>query len=209
MATRKRNSTASMRTLLIVTATEAEAIFFSQMRKDCRFANMTVVCSGANTLKQLVSFTAKEKNRRKYDVAFALFGLNDVNASIEEVKAEEEACASRRVNLCYFNPSFELWVYLHLGKPQSFIADPSAFTKELSSKIAGYSMSADYLMTKGLNFHMTLFPRHAAADLNARDYNRIAVQATGAKATTMPELNAAITEICGQADMSHNTKVFK
>ena len=42
-----------------------------------------------------------------------------------------------------------------------------------------------------------------------RDYNVIAMRATGLKATTMPELNQKITEICGQADMSHNTKIFK
>ena len=40
MATRKRNSTESRRTLLLVTATEAEALFFSQMRKDCRYGNL-------------------------------------------------------------------------------------------------------------------------------------------------------------------------
>ena len=209
MANRKRNTTASLRTLLIVTATEAEAIFFSQMRKDCRFANLTVVNSNATSLKALINFTARERSRKKYDVAFALFGFNDVNTNIEEVKEMEEACKTRHISLCYFNPSFELWIYLHLGKPQSFIANPEAFTKELSAKIPGYSMSPEYLLTKGLNFHLTLFPRHAQADLNARDYTRTAYQATGFKATSMPELNAAITEICGQADMSHNTKVFK
>lgn len=209
MATRKRNSTASMRTLLIVTATEAEAIFFSQMRKDCRFVNLTVVNSNSTSLKNLINFTARERSRKKYDVAYALFGFDDVNTNIEEVKEAEETCRTRRINLCYFNPSFELWIYLHLGKPQSFVANPAAFTKELENKIPGYSMSADYLLTKGLNFHMMLFPKHAQADMNARDYNRIAVQATGFKASTMPELNAAITDICGQADMSHNTKVFK
>lgn len=209
MATRKRNSEVSKRTLLVVTATEAEAIFFSQMRKDCRFANLTVVNANAKSLKGLVDTAAKERSKNKYEVVYALFGLNDVGVTMEEVIAEEEACKTRRINLCYFNPSFELWIYLHLGKPQSFIANPEAFTKELTTKLPGYSLSADYLLTKGLNFHMQLFPRHAAADLAARDYNKIAAQATGYKATTMPELNAAITEICGQADMSHNTKVFK
>jgi hypothetical protein len=46
------------------------------------------------------------------------------------------------------------------------------------------------------------------ADLAARNYNNVAKVATGLEATTMPELNKAINEICGQADMSHNTKVF-
>ena len=186
MATRKRNSTESRRTLLLVTATEAEALFFSQMRKDCRYGNLTVVCSGAKDLKHLISFTSKEKNRKKYDVAFA-----------------------PNVIVAYFNPGFSLWLYLHLGKPQHFIADASVFEGEVRKAIPGLEWTPEYLLTDGLNLHMKLFPRHSLADQNARDYNKLAIQATGEKATTMPELNKMITEVCGQADMSHNTKVFK
>ena len=36
MDKRKKKSTETRRTLLLVTATETEALFFSQMRKDCR-----------------------------------------------------------------------------------------------------------------------------------------------------------------------------
>ena len=73
----------------------------------------------------------------------------------------------------------------------------------------GFSWTPDWLLTDGLNLHMKLFPRHSVADQNARDYNVLSIQATGEKATTMPELNKVIIEVCGQADMSHNTKVFK
>ena len=209
MANRKRNSTDSRRTLLLVTATQTEALFFSQMRKDCRYGNLTVISANARDLKHLIAFTSREKNRNRYDAACALFGLDDVGATMEEVKEMELACATRRIQLCWFNPSFKLWLYLHLGKPQSFIADPAAFDAPLAKAIEGFNWSGEYLLTDGINLHMKLFPRHSVADQNARDYNRIAIQATGEKATTMPELNKAITEICGQADMSHNTKVFK
>ncbi len=209
MATRKRNSTESRKTLLLVTATEPEALFFSQMRKDCRYGNLTVVNSGATSLKQLISFTAKEKNRGRYDVTYALFGLDDVGATMDEVKEAAEACAGRRIHLCYFNPSFKLWIYLHLGKPNGFIAAADAFDDPLGKAIEGFEWNSEYLLTKGLNLHMKLFPRHSVADQNARDYNKLAIQTTGEKATAMPELNMTITEVCGQADMSHNTKVFK
>ena len=68
-------------------------------------------------------------------------------------------------------------------------------------------MSAEYFLTKGLNMHIKLFPRHSAADLNARNYNNAALAATGLKATTMPDFDENLTEICGLADMSHNQKV--
>ena len=209
MATRKRRSTPSMGTLLLVTATEAEAIFFSQMRKDCRYANLTVMHSGAKTLAEHISFTSKAKFKNRFDSAFALFGFDDVNTNVEEVKKAEEECKSKKIGLCYFNPSFHLWIYLHLAKPNSFIISSEAMANAIATKIAGYEMSSEYLMTKGLNLHMQLFPRHAQADLNARDYNKIAYQATGLKATNIPDLNQAIVDLCGQADMSHNTKIFK
>ena len=100
MATRKRRSTPSMGTLLLVTATEAEAIYFSQMRKDCRYANLTVMHSGAKTLAEHISFTSKAKFKNRFDAAFALFGFDDVNTNVEEVKKAEEDCKSKKIGLC-------------------------------------------------------------------------------------------------------------
>lgn len=209
MAIRKRNSTESRKTLLLVTATEAEALYFSQMRKDCRYSNLSVVNSNARNLKELIKFAAREKNRNRYDVTFILFGFDDLGVTMEEVKEAEVTCQSRRIQLCYFNPGFYLWLYCHFGRPNSFISDSSVLEAEVKKAIPGIEMTPKYLLTDGLNLHMRLFPRHSVADQNARDYNTIAIQATGEKATTMPELNMTITEVCGQADMSHNTKVFK
>ena len=209
MAIRKRNSTESRKTLLLVTATEAEALYFSQMRKDCRYSNLSVVNSNAKDLKDLIKFATKEKNRNRYDVTYALFGFDDFGTNLEEVKAAEKSCQGKRINLCYFNPGFYLWLYCHFGRPNAFVGDSTFLEGEVKKAIPGLDLTPRYLLTDGLNLHMRLFPRHSVADQNARDYNRIAIQSTGEKATTMPELNKAITDICGQADMSHNTKVFK
>ena len=108
MDKRKKKSTETRRTLLLVTATETEALFFSQMRKDCRYGNLTVVNSGAKDLRRLIQFTSREKNRNRYDVAYALFGLDDVGATIEDVREAQEACQGKRISLCWFNPSFLL-----------------------------------------------------------------------------------------------------
>jgi len=209
MSGRTKNSTPSKKTLLIVTANEAEAAFFSQMRKDCRYTNLNVISSGAKSLKDIVTFSARERMKGRYDVTYALFGLDDLSCTLEEANEMKEACLTKRVRLCYFNPSFDLWIYLHLGQPKAYISDKGAIVSAVEKAIAGYSMDAEYLMTKGQNLYMQLFPRHAQADLNAREYNKIATAATGKPATLINELNATITEICGQADMSHNTKAFK
>ena len=40
---RKRVNENPRQTLLIVTASQSEALYFSQMRKDCRYTNMSVI----------------------------------------------------------------------------------------------------------------------------------------------------------------------
>lgn len=209
MASRKKNVNSANKTLLIVTATEAEALYLSQMRKDCRFANMTVVNGDADSLQKLIAATSKAKNKGKFDVAYAFFGFDEVNTDISEVQAMEVEAEKKRINLCYFDPSFDLWIYLHLAQPKSFIKDKNVFINELKKGIDGYEMTPEYLLTKGLNLHMMLFPKHATADLNARAYNNTAYIAQGANATSVQHFNQSVTEICGEADMSHNTKVFK
>ncbi len=208
MAKRKKTNLLPKGTLLIATATEAEALFFSQMRKDCRFTNMNVVCIEAKDVTDFITKTARERSRNHYDAACAVFGFDDFGTNVEEVKAAREYAEKKKVGFCFCNPGFDLWIYLHLAEPKSFINDKAIFAQALSSKLQGYEFSTSYLMNKGLNLHMQLFPRHAMADLAARNYNQIALSQTGLEATTMPTLNKTITEVCGQADMSHNTKVF-
>ncbi len=208
MAKRKKINLLPKGTLLIATATEAEALFFSQMRKDCRFTNMNVVWMESKNITEFITKAGKEKSRKHYDAAFAVFGFDDFATNVEEVNSVKELAEKKKVGLCYFNPGFDLWVYLHIAEPKSFINDKAIFAKAISGQFAEYEFTPSYLMNKGLNLHMKLFPRHAMADLAARNYNNVAIAATGMEATTMPALNKAITEICGQADMSHNTKVF-
>ncbi|MCK9349114.1 MAG: RloB domain-containing protein, partial [Sphaerochaeta sp.] len=64
---RKRISQKPRRTVLVVTATEAEALYFSQMRKDCRYANMTVVWEpDYKDLAHLITLAGQMRNKEKY-----------------------------------------------------------------------------------------------------------------------------------------------
>ena len=196
--------------LLLVCATEAEALYFSQMRKDCRYVNLTVLqapASSASSLQGLIDWTGKQRSKGRFDSAWALFGFDDVNTDVQSVKEAEEYAEKKKVKMLYFNPSFELWFILHLGAPTAFVRDITPLKEKLKSAIPGYEFTPEYFLTKGLNMHIKLFPRHSTADLNARNYNSVALAATGLKATTMPDFNENLTEICGLADMSHNQKV--
>lgn len=211
MAIRKKNITEAKGTILLVTATKAEAIYFSQMRKDCRYMNLTVECADVKdlTLKHLIDATSKRKLSGKYQHVWCLFGFDEVGTDVDEVRQYEEYARKKKINLCYFNPCFELWFLLHLAQPSAFVQDEETIRGKVAQAIPGFSMSPEFLLTKGLNLHLQLFSRHATADLNARNYNdKVEIQ-TGLLATTMPLFDECIQTVCGKADMSHNQKAFK
>lgn len=211
MAKRKKNITEAKGTILLVTATRAESIYFNQMRKDCRYMNLTVEWAGSDSLslKQLIDITSRKKLTGRYQYVWTLFGLDEVGADIETVKEMGEYAERKKINLCWFNPCFELWFALHLGQMAAYTNDAEALRARVKGAIKGFEMTPEYLLTGGLNLHLQLFSRHATADLNARNYNDIVKIQTGLEATTMPLFDECIQNVCGQADMSHNQKAFK
>lgn len=210
MTKRKKNTTEAKGTILLVTATKAESAYFSQMRKDCRYMNLTVEYAGRDglSLKELIDITAKRKNLGKYEKVWTLFGFDEVGTDVEEVKALKEYAEKKRIGLCWFDPCFELWFLLHLGALNTYVGDAEGIRAKVKGAVGG-DITPEFLLTKGINLHLQLFGRHATADINARNYNNAISYSHGLEATTMPEFDEMIQEVCGKADMSHNQKAFK
>ena len=211
MANRKKNTTSAKETVLLVTATRSEALYFNQMRKDCRYMNVTVEWAGRDDLDltKLINETSRLKRAGKYDHVWAVFGFDEVDTDVLEVSSMLEVAARKRISLCWFNPCFELWIALHAGPLATVVQDPTPIKARVGQALPGFEMSPEYLLTKGINLHLQLFPRHATADINARNYNERAKNMLGLEATNMPALNSMLLDVCGQADMSHNQKAFK
>ena len=206
MTPRKRNKVEAKETMLLVCAKESEAVFFSQMRKDCRYSNLTVIAEESSSLEKFIDAAAKERNRGKYSVCWALFGFNDVATDVEEVKSMMDYADKKKVNLCYFNPTFDLYFMLFATKPRAFISDSEMIKNRVQSAFDGYDGSVEYFLTKGLNLNFRIYPQLAEADKNARDYNNISKIDTGIVATTLPLFFDSLKSVCGKADMSHNLK---
>lgn len=206
MTPRKRNKVEAKETMLLVCAKESEAVFFSQMRKDCRYSNLTVIAEESSSLEKFIDAAAKERNRGKYSVCWALFGFNDVATDVEEVKSMMDYADKKKVNLCYFNPTFDLYFMLFATKPRAFISDSEMIKNRVQSAFDGYDGSVEYFLTKGLNLNFRIYPQLAEADKNARDYNNISEIDTGIAATTLPLFFDSLKSVCGKADMSHNLK---
>lgn len=205
---RKKQSLKPNKTMLIVTPTEAAALYFSQMRKDCRYANLNVtVLPGCKTLEEFVLKTARLRSRGGHALAWAVFGFDDFqDATVDEVKRLEPIALGKKVKLGWSNPCQDLWYLLHFTAPTAVITDPAAFGKALPAYVPGYQDGAKWLLTDGLSFHLQLFPNKSKAVANSTAYNMLAEGKTGLAATNLLFLLNDITEICGEADITHNQR---
>lgn len=204
---RKRISQKPRKTVLLVTATEAEALYFSQMRKDCRYANMTVVWEPEfKDLEHLITLAGRRRNSDNYNSVWVVFGLKDLNLAVKDVKQAQAFAEKKKVKLAWNNPSLGLWYLLHLQAPRGFVEDSSLIESALSKQFPSYSSDASFLLSDGLDLHFRLYSSKSKAAVNAAAYNQLASAKLGLGATTMVAMLNDITEICGLADLTHNQK---
>jgi hypothetical protein len=207
---RKRVNQNPKKTLLVVTATEAESLYFSQMRKDCRYTNMTVRwAEDATDLESLISSAAKIRTAGKFDATWCVFGFSDLNATPEQVKAALALADKKKVKLAWNNPGLAIWYLLHIQAPRQPLGDIALVESSLRGHFPKFSTSASYLLNEGNSLHLKLFPAKAQAVVNAGAYNSTAEKRFGGlPATNMTKLINEITDYCGLADVSHNQKLI-
>ena len=198
------------KTLLVVTASEAESLYFSQMRKDCRYTNMSILwAQEAETIEDLIKTAYKLRSKEKFDSVWCVFGFNSLGVQAEQVKGISDLAKKKRVQLAWINPDISLWYLLHLQSPRMPIGDTSVIESTLKGVFPGYSAQADYLLNAGSALHLRLFPAKAQAVVNAGNYNTIAQQRSGGvPPVNMTKLLTEIADICGTADMTHNQKLI-
>lgn len=205
---RKRINQAPRKSMLIVTASEAEALYFSQVRKDCRYANLHVEwVPEITTIEALIAAAAKRRTAGKFDSTWAMFGFTDLGVTATDVQAAMPLAEAKKIQLVWTNPSLPLWYLLHLQAPKAPVLDPQVIINALRGPLPGFEADSNYLLTEGLSLHLKLFPSKAKAAVNAREYNSTVQPRLGMAATNFPKLLNEITEICGLADISHNQKL--
>ena len=206
--TRKSIPTPPKSTILIATANPAVAAYFSRVRKDCRYVNMTVEFFQAYTLEGLIKATGKARIAGKFASAWAIFGLDDFSITAEEVVAAQPFADARKVKLGWTLPSFSMWLYIHLKPLNQYISDAASFDQALAKVFPGYELTADYMTNEGQDIHLRLFSSFSKAINNTNVYNKISEKVNGIPATTFPLLYEDIKNICGEADLSHNQKLL-
>ncbi len=205
---RKRTPIFPKKTILIATANTAMAAYFSRVRKDCRYVNMTVQCLPAESLEELIKETGKARIAGKFASAWALFGLTDFNLKPSDITAVQGLADSRKVKLGWVSPNISMWLFLHLKPLNIYVENASQVDQALAKVFPGYEPTAEYLTNEGQDIHLRLFSSFSKAILNSSVYNKIAEKKNGIAATSFPLLYEDIKELCGEADLSHNQKLL-
>lgn len=204
---RKRITQKPRETILLVTATEAEALYFSQMRKDCRYSNMTVVWQPeSRNLEELITTASRMRSSGAFSSVWVVFGLSDLQIQPAEVAKLLPYAEQKKVGLAWNNPSLPLWYLLHLVAPKGFVQDPKFIEDALAKQFPSFSSDASYLLGEGMNLHLRLYSAKSKAAVNASSYNGLVGTKLGLAPTNMVALLNDITQICGLADLTHNQK---
>lgn len=207
---RVRNTIVPKQSIMIYAATSFEYLYFNQVRKDCRYTNLTVkLSSNPASLEKLIVEAAKARTAGKFDSTWVVFSFADFALKPSDVAPMIEFATAKKVKLAWINPSLSTWIFLHFKAPSAVVLNKEAFEVQLAKSIAGYEETSDFLLGPvGQNLHIKLFANFAKAIQNASLYNRICESSTGLKATTLPDLYGDIQKYCGNADVTHNQKML-
>jgi hypothetical protein len=207
---RKRKSIAPKNTMLIVTASEEEALYFSQLRKDSRFANLSVVWVGAHytDINKCLSKASRERTQGRYSEVWFVFSFAKFGITNESFKEIQTLANKKRVKLAWSNPGINLWYYFHFFALNNPSISSEEIDNKIRTKISDYNSSADYLKTDGLDFYQKICVFDNDANRNARMYNNIVEQFTGIPAVNYVALSLAITENCGVANFTLNQRTI-
>ncbi|NCB01313.1 MAG: RloB domain-containing protein [Spirochaetia bacterium] len=207
---RKKINTAPRKTILIVTSTESESLYFSQMRKDCRYTNLTVLwASEAKTIEDIIAVASKERIRGRYDSVWASLSTQAMNITPEHIKEATSFANKKKVKLAWNNPDISLWYLLHLQTPRLPITDVAVIEASLKGIFSDFTKEPSYLLDKGSSLHLKLFGNKAQAVVNAGTYNTLAKARLGSlEPVNMTKLLNDITLYCGNADITHNQKLI-
>ena len=207
MTIRKKNKLEVKPSMLLLCATDAEATFFNQFRKDCRYSNLTVAKANGKTIEKMLSEAGSLRTKGKFSSVWCVFGLDEVDASLEDVDACKEIAEKKKVKMLYFAPSFELYFALFETCPKR-IADKESLLRRIRVTFPDFQLTTRYFLTSGLNVNFKIYPKLAVADQNARDYNAISEMDTGFEATTLSDFLDDLKSVCGKADMSQARNRF-
>lgn len=209
MNKRKRKSEAPRKTMLIVCASEKEALFFSQVRKDARYSNLSIEWAQEKmSLEKLIAYSSRAKSRGKFNEVWLVFSFEDLKIDSSVVKKLSPLAKKKKVNLCWSNPGISLWYLFHFRSANGLIKDSSSIVNAIKKEIPDFEDTPKYLKTLGLNFYQRICVKDNDANRNARAYNDAVEPVLGIPAINYINLHIAILNNCGKANFTQNQRTI-
>eukprot|EP01156_Anaeramoeba_ignava_P006625 Anaeramoba_ignava/a349117_6.p1 GENE.a349117_6~~a349117_6.p1 ORF type:complete len:212 (-),score=35.18 a349117_6:621-1256(-) len=209
MIKRKRKNNAPRKTMLIVCASEKEALFFSQVRKDARYSNLSVEWAEEETsLEKLISYTGRRRTQGKFSEVWLVFSFEDLELDVATLKSFMPIAKKKKVQLCWSNPGISLWYLFHFRGANGLISESASIVNAIKKEIPDFEDTAQYLRTTGLNFYQKICVKDNDANRNARVYNEAVESVLGLPAINYINLQLAIIENCGKANFAQNQRTI-
>ncbi len=207
---RKRKSIAPRNTMLIVTASEEEALYFSQLRKDSRYPNLSVTWVGSDItdINKCLTKASRERTQGRYSEVWFVFSFDKFGITNESLPEIQSIANKKRVKLAWSNPGINLWYYFHFFALNNPSISSEEIDKKIRTKISDFDSTPEYLKTDGLDFYQKICVFDNDANRNARMYNNIVEQFTGIPAINYVDLSLAITKNCGVANFTLNQRTI-
>ena len=206
---RKRRVKNPMKSFAIVTKSPAEALFFEQMKKDCRFRNMMVNCVEANDLNELIKKAQSVKLKNGYDRVWAIASLSDYNQvpgfDLEESLKEAKR---RKVRVAYAKPSIFLYFALHFTVPAKNLSN-SDLIPIIKKQYPNFEFTRDYLLHAGTEFHLKLFKYKGVESANEREFNRDSIATGDRSDINFIDFLVEVAQYCGDGDIAYNQKTIE
>ncbi len=203
---RKRNFKEPRSPLLVLTAGEDEALFFSQMRRDCRYSNMRVFQKSgeSKSLVEMIREAGKLRLEHGLGTAWCIFNPHDIELNPKELAESRDLAAKKRVALAYTNPGIEFWYYLHFAIPDTPFRSREDAAEALQRYIPDFRLGPKYLREQGSDLYMKLFTNKAQAVLHANRFNMLFGDRVGLSgprldySCTIPKFLNDVSDLCGK-----------
>ncbi len=206
---RKHDAKEPKNPLLIYTCNEIERLYFLQMRRDCRYANITVIQKSpqAVNLELMVKEAIKRRREEGFATVCCVINPKDLEIQQELLTAQLELAERRKVKIIFNQPGIEFWFHLHFGMPAEKTMNRTQLSEGIKDWVEEYRSTGKFFSEdEGSQFFLRLFPNKSEAVIRANEYKLLIEDvpfgAPAGMATNMPSFLKAINDECGRCYVS-------
>ena len=195
--------------LLVYTCNEIERRYFLQMRRDCRYANMTVVTKSpeAVNLELMVKEAIRIRRIEGFSEVWCVVNPKDLEIKKELLPSQLALANRRKIHIVYNQPGIEFWFHLHFGIPEGKDLTRTELGEQIRKWVEEYRSTEKFFSEdEGSQFFLRLFPHKSEAVLRANEYrlmvDDVPFGSSEGMGTNMPTFMSSVNEVCGRCYVS-------